>query len=208
MRRTVNIEIDEAAKEAAAAAGEKLSAEHIRKIPTWQAKASNSFFWPMNFLRSMMSNYVIQIAAFGSGAFTQENTERNLYNSLGNIFARSGIDKWIANKTPTTKDHEGNIVVLEGQWDPHTASRINFWWNTGYGFLKNLNLLGLGWVFDVIYYGLSIFTFADFIKENAEDWRDKARKLSGRDQKLRAARASCQTWFLGAPGSISEQRAP
>ena len=123
--------------------------------------ASTPFFWTTNYLRSMLSNAFIKVSASGSDALAWDVFWRSHWNSFAGVFARSKIDKWISDRTPTRRDAEGNLVVLPGQWSAEVAGRVNFWWNNVYGFLKNLQFLGLegaaGTTIDLLYYGLMAF---------------------------------------------------
>lgn len=86
----------------------------------------------MQNVRSVLSNFVITIPAFGlESAFSGESLERNFENSFFNSFARHWVDRWIVMHFQT------------GKWNKRTFDIVFLTWNTIYPIAKNFHLFGL-----------------------------------------------------------------
>jgi len=108
----------------------------------WRVRANSPFFWATSYLRSLFTNAIVQFASAGlAGVISEPAVQLNLTNSVWSVVSRSEIDKYIASKTPSVRDAEGNVVVQAGQWSEKKAANVNFWWNFSHGMVKNLHLL-------------------------------------------------------------------
>ena len=106
----------------------------------WKITPNAPFYWAGSFLRSILTNSIISVAKHGPSAiFNLASLQASATNSLINVFSRSEIDRWLAQRIPSTRDSDGKIVVLPGQWSQKRASNINMIWNASQGFIKNLN---------------------------------------------------------------------
>ncbi len=145
----------------------------------WRVRTNSPFFWATSYLRSMLTNAIVQVSATGlAGALTSEAIQTNLTNSVWSVVSRSEIDKYIASKTPSTLDEAGHVVIQAGQWSERKAANVNFWWNFSHGMVKNLHLLNFDPQFmTIVFGGLAAINLGFFLKDQIPEWVERVSRF-------------------------------
>ena len=115
----------------------------VEATPTgWKLVPNAPFYWTTSFLRGLFTNAIISIAKNGPMSLLNlDSFEASTKNAALNVLSRSEIDRWIAEHMPTTRDLEGKVVILPGQWSERKVANVNLLWSTTQGFIKNLNYI-------------------------------------------------------------------
>jgi hypothetical protein len=123
----------------------------------------------------MLTNAIIQFSASGlSGVISDSAIATNLSNSVWSVVSRTEIDKFIASKTPSTLDENGNVVVQAGQWSERKAANFNFWWNFSHGMIKNLHLLNFDpKMMTIVFGGLAAINLGIYLKDQVPELVEK-----------------------------------
>lgn len=145
----------------------------------WRVLPNSPFFWSTSFLRSMITNAIVQVSMSGWGALLDGAAmETNLTNSFWSVVSRTEIDKYIASKTPTLRDEHGNIVIGPGQWTEKQAANVNFWWNFSHGMVKNLHLIQFDpMLMTYVFSGLAAINAGFFLKEQLPGWLEQVARF-------------------------------
>ena len=145
----------------------------------WRVRANSPFFWATSYLRSMLTNAIVQFSASGlAGVISEEALGTNLTNSVWSVISRSEIDKYIASKTPSTLDEHGHVVVQAGQWSERKAANVNFWWNFSHGMVKNLHLLNFDpQIMTIVFGGLAAMNLGLFLKDQIPEWVERVSRF-------------------------------
>jgi hypothetical protein len=161
----------------------------------WRVRVNSPFFWATSYLRSMLTNAIVQFSASGlSGVISSDAIHTNLANSVWSVVSRSEIDKYIASKTPSTLDDAGHVVVQPGEWSERKAANVNFWWNFSHGMVKNLHLLEFDpQVMTIVFGGLAAINLGFFLKDQVPEWIERVSRF-GFAMKERVA--ACNTLLV------------
>jgi hypothetical protein len=161
----------------------------------WKVRANSPFFWGTSYLRSMMTNAIVQVSASGlAGALTESAIHTNLTNSLWSVVSCSEIDKYIASKTPSVLDEHGNVVIQPGQWTEKKAANVNFWWNFSHGMVKNLHLLNFDpQVMTFVFGGLAAINLGFLLKDQVPEWIETVSRFG---VSMKEGVAECKTLLV------------
>ncbi len=161
----------------------------------WRVKANSPFFWATSYLRSMLTNAIVQFSASGlAGVISEEGISTNLGNSVWSVVSRSEIDKYIASKTPSTRDAGGNVVIEPGQWSERKAANVNFWWNFSHGMVKNLHLLNFDpKIMTLVFGGLAAINLGFYVKDQLPEWMERVSRFGFR---MKEEIASCKALLV------------
>ncbi|MBU6153774.1 MAG: hypothetical protein KGP28_05685 [Bdellovibrionales bacterium] len=161
----------------------------------WRVRANSPFFWATSYLRSMLTNAIVQFSASGlAGVISEQAIETNLVNSVWSVVSRSEIDKYIASKTPSTVDQNGNVIVQAGQWSERKAANVNFWWNFSHGMIKNMHLLNFDpLIMTYVFGGLAAINLGFFVKDQIPEWIEKVSRFGFA---MKEGMAECKTLLV------------
>ncbi len=161
----------------------------------WRVRPSSSFYWSTSFLRSMLTNAIVQASINGPTAiFSEEALSTNVSNSILSVVSKSEIDKYIAAKTPTLRDATGRILIQPGQWTEKQAANINFWWNFSHGMIKNLHLVQFDpAMMTYIFGGLAAINLGFLVKEQLPSWINQLERFG---KTARKGAESCNTLLV------------
>jgi len=161
----------------------------------WKVRANSPFFWATSYIRSMMTNAIVKVSASGlAGALTESAIQTNLTNSVWSVVSRSEIDKYIASKTPSGLDENGNIVIQPGQWTEKKAANVNFWWNFSHGMVKNLHLLNFDpQVMTFVFGGLAAINLGFLLKDQVPEWIETVSRFG---VSMKEGVAECKTLLV------------
>jgi hypothetical protein len=101
-------------------------------------------------MRGLITNAIVMSCFLHGDIFHWKTAGLMATNAGINLFARSWIDKWIVDHQATILP-DGRVEIQPGQHSPNTTIQIRFWWEFGYGILKNLQLVGYSSVLDGVY---------------------------------------------------------
>ncbi len=161
----------------------------------WRVLPNSPFFWSTSFLRSMITNAIVQISIAGPAAMVSvDGFRNNLDNSFWSVVSRSEIDKYIASKTPSLKDENGRIVIGPGQWTEKQAANINFWWNFSHGMVKNLHLIQFDpMMMTYVFGGLAAINLGFLVKEQLPAWIERMARFG---KSMEVGVVECKTLLL------------
>ena len=116
----------------------------------WKVTKNVALIRTLSFVRSMISNYILMLAAFGpETALSTTSLKVSVVNSFLTLFSRFWFDELSAKKQATI-GRDGAVEIKKGQWSPMKMTVIRNVFEVVNGVLKNLHLVGvpgMNWIF-------------------------------------------------------------
>lgn len=148
------------------------------------AKRSWMFNYSATLTRSMLTNAIFIVSAFGLGELA--NTDvlmKNLQNCAMNSFARIPVETWLHKKLPdVAADGSIHVNPAKKHWTMKKWSVVNATWLFLYGVLRLTDLFGKDIDSDIPYGDIAFYTYMTMtvvgVAKSAYDYRDGIKEIS------------------------------